>query len=170
MLEIERRRGGGSESAWHGCRTPRRSFRSGIPYYSTHFFCILQMTTDTDKSLLDILEAHGQKFLDSFKPHNAEENGRKRAAEDTAESHRSTKLLRAETDQSESSQVDDYSDSAEEWTGLGGDAQVDDEYEVYSSAEEAVPIEGALCSSLMVNGKSSLTQHGTHADSQHIHS
>ena len=117
------------------------------------------MSTDTDKRLLDILEAHGQKFLDSFNPHKAEENGRKRAAEeDTAESHRSTKLLRAETDLSESSPVDDYSDSAEEWTGLGDGAQVDDEYEVYSSAEEAVPLEGTLCSSLMVNGTSSLTR------------
>ncbi len=113
------------------------------------------MTIDTDKRLLDILEAQGQKFLDSFKPHKAQENGRKRAAENTAESHRSTKLLRAETDQSESNPVDDYSDSAEEWTGLGDDAQVDDEYEVYSSAEEAVPLEGALCSSLMANGTSS---------------
>jgi len=113
------------------------------------------MTIDTDKSLLDILEAHGQKFLDSFKPHKAEENGRKRAAEDSAESHhRSTKFLRAETDQSESSPVDDYSDSVKEWNGLGDDAQVDDEYEVYSSAEEAESLEGALCSSLMANGKS----------------
>lgn len=103
------------------------------------------MSTDTDKRLLDILEAHGQKFLDSFNPHKAEDNERKRAAEeDTAESHRSTKLLRAETDLSGSSPVDDYSDSAEEWTGLGDDAQVDDEYEVYSSAEEAVPLEGTL--------------------------
>ncbi len=86
------------------------------------------MATDTDKRLLDILEVHGQKFLDSFKPQKAEENGRKRAAEDSAESHRSTKLLRGEieTDQSESSPVDDYSDSAEEWTGLGDDAQVGD--------------------------------------------
>jgi hypothetical protein len=115
------------------------------------------MSTDTDKRLLDILEAHGQKFLDSFKPHKAEK-GRKRAAEDTTESHRSTKPLRAETDQSESSPVDDYSHSAEEWTGFGDDAQVDDGYEVYSSAEEAVPLEGALCLSLMANGTSSLTQ------------
>jgi hypothetical protein len=118
------------------------------------------MSTDTDKRLLDILEAHGQTFLDSFKPHKVDENERKRAAGDTAESHRSTKLLRAESDQSESSPVDDYSDSAEEWTGLGDDAQVGDEYEdeVYSSAEEAVPLEGALCSSLMANGTSSLTR------------
>lgn len=123
-----------------------------------HNLCILQMTTDTDKRLLDILEAHGQKFLDSFNPHKVGENGRKRAAEDTAESHRSTKLLRAETNQSESSPVDDYSDSAEEWTGLGDDAQVDDEYEVYSSADEAVSLEGALCSSLIANEKSLLTR------------
>lgn len=134
---LERRQGGGSESAW--------SFpvRSGIP-------CKCKMTTDdAEKRLLDILEAHGQKFLDSFKPHKAEENGRKRAAEDTAEFHRSTKLLRAETDQSESSPVDDYSDSAEEWSGLGDDAQIDGEYEVCSSADEAVPVEGALCSGVL---------------------
>ena len=118
----------------------------------------MQMTTGDDKRLLDILEAHGQQFPDSFKPHKGEENGRKRAAEDTAESHRSTKLLRAETDQSESSAVDDYSDSAEEWTGLGDDAEVDDEYEVYSGAEEAVQLEGALCSSVMANGTNSLTR------------
>ena len=116
------------------------------------------MAIDTDKSLLDILEAHGQKFLDSFKPHKAQENGRKRAAEDTAESHRSTKHLRAETDQSGSDPVDGYSDSADEWIGLGDDAQIDDEYEVYSSAEEAVPLEGALCSRRMANGTSSLTR------------
>lgn len=131
------------------------AIRSGPESHSMAF------SADTDKGLLDILEAHGQAFLDSFKPHKAEENGRKRAAEDTdtAETHRSTKLLRAETDQSdsESSSVDDYSDSAEEWTGIGDDAQVDDEYEIYSSAEEAVSLEGALCSSLVANGKSSLT-------------
>ena len=104
-------------------------------------------TDEPDKRSLDILEAHGQRFLDSFKPHKAEENGKKRAAEDTAES---TKLLRAEIDQSgsdsESSLVDDYSDSAEEWTGFGDDAQVDNEYEVCSPDDEAVPLEGALYS------------------------
>jgi hypothetical protein len=117
-------------------------------------------TTDADKSLLDILEAHGQKFLDSFKPHKAGGNGRKRAAEVTAESPQSAKLLRAETDQSESSQVDDYSDSEEEWTGLGDDAEIDDEYEVYSSADEAAPLEGAFwfgCLMYGRTGQSSLT-------------
>ncbi|KAF8484948.1 hypothetical protein DFH94DRAFT_689310 [Russula ochroleuca] len=95
----------------------------------------------TDTKLLDILEAHGQTFLDSFKPHKAEKNKRKRAAGDTTEAHRSTKLVRAETDQSSS--VGDYSDSAEEWTGFGSDAQVDDEYEIQSSAEEAVSLEAS---------------------------
>ena len=119
------------------------------------------MTADTDKELLDILEAHVQKRLgSSFKPHIAEEHGRKRAAEDTAESHRSAKLLRAETDQPESSDYSDSTeDSAEEWTGLGDSAQVDDdEYEVHSPAEEAARLEGALRSSLMANGKGSLTR------------
>ena len=115
-------------------------------------------TIDTDKRLLDILEAHGQTFLDSFKPHKAEGNGRKRAAKDTAGSHRSIKLSRTETNQSDSSSADDHSDSAEEWTGLGDDAQVGDEHEVYSSAEEVVLLECAHCSSLMANGKGSLTR------------
>ncbi len=95
---------------------------------------------DTDERLLDILEAHGQKFLDSFNPHKVEKNGRKRVAEDTVKSHRSSKLSRVETDQSESSSVEDYSDSAEEWTGFENDAQVEDEYEIAS----ALPLEGAL--------------------------
>jgi hypothetical protein len=95
---------------------------------------------DPDERLLDILEVHGQKFLDSFNPHKAEKNGRKRVAEDTVKSHQSTKLSRVETDQSESSSVEDYSDSVEEWTGFGNDAQVDDEFEIAS----ALPLEGAL--------------------------
>jgi hypothetical protein len=118
-----------------------------VPYLESGPESLAKMTSNSDKRLLDILESHGQKFLDSFNPQKAEKNGRKRAAEDTAESHRSTKLLRA-TDQSESSSADDYSDSAEEWTGLGDGAQVEDEYDVYTSAEEMVPLEGALCSSL----------------------
>ncbi|SRR6266403_480207 len=105
--------------------------------------------TSTDKRLLDILEAHGQKFLDSFNPHKVEKGGGENGAEDTAESHRPTKLSRAETDQSEPSSVDDYSDFGEEWTGLGCDAQVDGEHEIYSSAEEAVPLEGTLYSTPM---------------------
>ncbi len=44
--------------------------------------------TSTDKRLLDILEAHGQKFLDSFNPHKVEKGGGENGAEDTAESHR----------------------------------------------------------------------------------
>jgi hypothetical protein len=93
----------------------------------------------TDTSLLDILEAHGQKFLDSFKP-NKEKNKRKRAAGDTPEAHRSTKLLRIEADRSSS--VDGYSASAEEWTGIGSDGQVDDEHEIHSSAEEEASFGG----------------------------
>jgi hypothetical protein len=93
----------------------------------------------SDTSLLDILEAHGQKFLDAFKPHKSEKNKRKRADGDTPEAHRSTKLLKIETDRSSS--VDGYS---EEWTGFGSDAQVDDEHEIHSSPEEAASLEGVL--------------------------
>ena len=96
--------------------------------------------TSTDARLLNILEAHGQKFLDSFKPHKAEENKRKRAAADTAEAPPS-KLVKFETDRSSS---DDYSDSVEEWTGFGSDEQIEDEYEIDSSTEEGMPLEGVL--------------------------
>jgi hypothetical protein len=112
--------------------------------------------TSTDARLLNILETHGQKFLESFKPHKAEENKRKRAATDTAEAHDPSKLVKFETDRSSS---DDYSDSAEEWTGFGSDAQIEDEYEIDSSTEEGMPLEGVLArlqvdsdSSLMLNG------------------
>ena len=95
--------------------------------------------TSADVSLLAILQAHGQKFLESFEPHNAKEKKRKRTTKGTAEAHRSTKLGRTEND--ESSSVDCYH-SAEEWTGFGGDTHIEDENEAYSSAEEALPLEG----------------------------
>jgi hypothetical protein len=101
-----------------------------------------RMAGSTDTSLLDILEAHGQTFLNSFKPHKAEKNKRKRTAGDTAEAHRSPKLVRIEPDRSSS--VDDHSDSGEKWTGFGSDAQVDHEYESQSFAEDAGSLEGVL--------------------------
>ncbi|KAH9966130.1 hypothetical protein BC827DRAFT_1182423 [Russula dissimulans] len=95
--------------------------------------------TDTDTNLLDILEAHGQKFLESFKPHRLEDVKRQRPLGSAAtEAHRSTKRVRTETDRSSSV---DYSDSAEEWTGFGSDKQIEDVHEVYSSTEEGAPIE-----------------------------
>lgn len=118
-----------------------------------------------DTKLLDILEAHGQTFLDSFKPHKAEKNKRKRAAGDTAEAHRSTKLVRTETDQSSS--VGDYSDSAEEWNGFGSDAHVDDE--IHSSSEEEASLEGVSARLAMANGKAHCYR-GSRAYSQHIQS
>ena len=121
----------------------------------------------TDTKLLDILEAHGQTFLDSFKPHKAEKNKRKRAAGDTAEAHRSTKLVRTETDQSSS--VGDYSDSAEEWNGFGSDAHVDDEYEIHSSSEQEASLEGVSARLAMAIGKAHCYR-GSRAYSQHIHS
>jgi hypothetical protein len=99
-----------------------------------------RMTSSTDTSLLDILETHGKKFLDSFKPHKAEKNKRKRVDGDTTEAHRSTKLVRFENDQLNSVQdsADDHSYFAEEWTGLSGNTQVDDEY----AAEDEASLDG----------------------------
>jgi hypothetical protein len=100
-----------------------------------------------DAKLLDILQAHGQSFLDSFEPHNAGEKKRKCAVKGTVEVHHPTKLARTETDQSNTV---DYSHLAEEWTGFGSDAHIEDEYEAYSSNEEALPLEGM---SVRFNGK-----------------
>ena len=97
--------------------------------------------TSIDTTLLDILGAHGKKFLESFKPPKAEENKRKRVGEDTAEAHRSPKLVKFETDLSS---PDDYSDSEEEWTGFGSNAQVEDEHKFRSSTEEEEPSGGVL--------------------------
>lgn len=97
--------------------------------------------TSVDTGLLEILEAHGQKFLESFKPSKAEENGRKRRAIGTAEVHRPSKLVKIESDRSSSV---DYSDSAEEWSGFGSDTPTEDDHEICSSTEEAVIPEGVL--------------------------
>jgi hypothetical protein len=95
--------------------------------------------TSTNTELLDILQAHGQRFLDSFEGYDAEEDGK--GKRNPAEAHRSinTKLARTESDHSTS--VYD-SHSAEEWTGFGSDVHMDDEYEAHSSSEEMLPLEG----------------------------
>ena len=103
--------------------------------HNTYIFASYEMSS-TDTSLLDILETHGKKFLDSFKPRK---NKRKRADGDTSEAHRSTKLVRFETDQVNS--IDGHSDAAmEEWSGFGGSIQVDDEY----AAEDEASFEGVF--------------------------
>jgi hypothetical protein len=95
--------------------------------------------TSTDKRLLDILEAHGQNFLDSFKPQKAEEGRRKRVAAGALDDHRSPKFsVKLEVDWSSSNE---HSDSAEEWAGFGSDIQMEDEDEMHSSTEE-VSLEG----------------------------
>jgi len=105
--------------------------------------------TDTDTDLLDILEAHGQKFLESFKPHHSKDVKRRRPTGSTAtEAHNSTKRIRIETDRSSSV---GYSDSAEEWTGFGSDAQIEDVEDVYSSTEEGGSIEGVFIFDMMVH-------------------
>ena len=91
--------------------------------------------TNTDKRLLDILEAHGQHFLDSFNPQKAEEKKRKRVAAGNPEAHQSSKSVKLAADWSSSNE---YSDSAEEWTGFGSDIQIEDEHEIHSSTEEVL--------------------------------
>ena len=91
--------------------------------------------TSTDKRLLeqlDILKAHGQHFLDSFKPQKAEQNERKRVAADPPEAHRSSNPVKLEADWSSS---DEFSDSVEEWTGIGSDIRIEDEHEIHLPTE-----------------------------------
>ncbi|KAI0307342.1 hypothetical protein B0F90DRAFT_1807964 [Multifurca ochricompacta] len=92
------------------------------------------MTLTDTAQLLNILQAHGQRFLDSFNPHEAMGNKRKVAGV-TDKAHRSTKQARIESDCSQSSSVD-CSHSAEEWTGFGSDAQIEDVSESRSSTQE----------------------------------
>ncbi len=97
----------------------------------------------TDEGLLNILQAHGQKFLDSFGVPEDKKRGRKRMTRGSSESGRAAKLAKRET-AARSSSVD-FSYSAEEWTGFGCDTHIeDDECEPHSLAGEVTPLEGVL--------------------------
>ena len=86
-----------------------------------------------DESLLNILQAHGQQFLDSF---SVPENEKKRKR--SSRSVPVAKLAKCETGTSTRS-----SDSAEEWSGFGSGTHTEDEgWESPSPAEEVTPIEG----------------------------
>ena len=90
-----------------------------------------------NESLLYILQAHGQTFLDSF---GVPEDKKKRKR--PSGSVRVAKLV------TRSSLVDSFeSDLAEEWTGFGSDAHIeDDEWESPSLAGEATALKGVLAS------------------------
>ena len=86
-----------------------------------------------DESLLNILQAHGQQFLDSF---SVPENEKKRKR--SSGSVPAAKLAKRETTRSV-----DSSDSAEEWFGFGSGTHTEDEgWESPSLAEEVMPLEG----------------------------
>ena len=93
-----------------------------------------------DDSLLNILQAHGQQFLDSF---GLPENKKKRKR--SSGSVPAAKLGKRET-ATRSSSVD-FSDSAEEWSGFGSDLHIEDDgWESPSSAGEVTHLEGVLAS------------------------
>lgn len=98
----------------------------------------------TDESLLNVLQAHGQKFLDSFGVPEDKKNRRKRMmTRGSSESGRAAKLAKRET-AARSSSVES-SNSAEEWTGFGSDMHIEDgECESHSLAGEVTPLEGVL--------------------------
>lgn len=56
-------------------------------------------------------------------------------ASGTLDDHQSPKSVKLDVDRSSSGE---YSDSEEEWTGFGGDIQMGDEDENYSSTEEVL--------------------------------
>ena len=88
----------------------------------------------TDKGLLDILQTHGKKFLDSFVAPEDKKNRRKRTTRGSSESGRAAKLPKRETVARLS--LVDCSNSAEEWTGFGSDTQIEvDEWASHSLAE-----------------------------------
>ena len=97
----------------------------------------------TDEGLLNILHTHGQKFLDSFGPAEDKKKRTKRTTQGSSESGRAAKLAKRET-AARSSSVD-CSDSAEEWTGFGGDTHIEvDEWESHSLAGDMTHLEGVL--------------------------
>ncbi|KAN0131320.1 hypothetical protein V8E53_010868, partial [Lactarius tabidus] len=73
-----------------------------------------------DESLLNILQAHGQQFLDSF---GLPENKRKRKCSSGSVS--ATKLAKRET--ARRSRSVDFSDSAERWSGFESDTHIEDD-------------------------------------------
>ena len=96
-----------------------------------------------DESLLNILQAHGQTFLDSF---GVPKDKKKRKL--SWGSGRAAKLAKRETATRSSSDdaSESGSESAEEWTGFGSDAHLEDDgWESPSLAGEAAPLEGVLC-------------------------
>ncbi|KAH9077368.1 hypothetical protein EDB83DRAFT_1701519 [Lactarius deliciosus] len=94
----------------------------------------------TDESLLNILQAHGQKFLDSFGVQEDKKKRRKRTTRGSSESGRAPKLAKREIAASSSSV--DSSNSAEEWTGFGSGTHVEDE-ESHLLAGEVTPLEAS---------------------------
>ncbi|KAH8999294.1 hypothetical protein EDB92DRAFT_1833452 [Lactarius akahatsu] len=94
----------------------------------------------TDESLLNILQAHGQTFLDSFGVQEDKQKRRKRTTRGSSESGRAPKLAKREIAASSSSV--DSSNSAEEWTGFGSDTHMEDD-ESHLLAGEVTPLEAS---------------------------
>ena len=93
-----------------------------------------------NESLLSILQAHGQTFLDSF---GVPEDKKKRKR--SLGSTRAVKLAKRETATRSSSVDSSESDSAEEWTGFESDARIEDDgWESPSLTGAATALEGVL--------------------------
>ncbi|KAH9062159.1 hypothetical protein EDB87DRAFT_1674130 [Lactarius vividus] len=96
----------------------------------------------TDESLRNILQAHGQRFLDSFEVQEDKKKRRKpRTIRGSLGSGRAPKLARHEIAASSSSV--DCSNSAEEWTGFGSDMHIEDD-ESHLLAREVTRLEGQV--------------------------
>jgi hypothetical protein len=109
----------------------RRHFTSILAY------CVMAVA---EESLLDILQAHGQQFLDSF---GLPENTKKRKR--SSGSLRTGKIAKCEI-ATRSSSVD-FSDSVEGWSGFESDTHIGDYgWEPPSPSGEVTPLEGVLAS------------------------
>jgi len=91
----------------------------------------------TDEGLLNILQTHGQKFLDSFEAPEDKKRKRKHTSRGFSESGRAAKLAKREGSA-------DTSSSAEGWTGFGSDTHIeDDDRESHSFAGEVTHFEAS---------------------------
>ncbi|KAH9179892.1 hypothetical protein EDB89DRAFT_527592 [Lactarius sanguifluus] len=93
------------------------------------------MAITDDESLLNILQAHGQKFLDSFGVQEDKKKRKKRTTRGSSDSGRAPKLAKRE--------IAATVDSAEEWTGFGSDMHIEDDGS-HLLAGEVTPLEGVL--------------------------
>src|SRR6266404_770245 len=97
------------------------------------------MAITDDESLLDILQAHGKVFLDSFQVPE-DKKGKRRTLQGFSESS----IKRAKRETANRSSPVDSAELEEEWTGFGSDTHIEDECESSPLPGEVKVLEGVL--------------------------